>query len=683
MEVNWFFSNIKENEKNKDIIENIKQYVTNNSNTQIYLITSPLWENKYKYSYEENVIVILSPKYKIIFLDLNDGNEDFNDYYDEFIEDLWSISDKFNYKEYIGRPKDWKKEITTKFSIKDNTPKFSLNPFNKTPKNNNFSISDILEKNRLEPLLQRKSELLISLLVWSVNDLWKIWAEEPETLLEKIKNKIVLFDWDQTRFIYEEKRKKDIYIQWLAWTGKTELLLHKLKEIYLSSDTSKIFFTCKNIALSRELNKRIPEFFNFMKVEKQIEKNKRLWVTNAWWSLSDINSGLYRYICNFYDLQFFTFWQVSSFEKVINYTLEEIKKIDKDSFKFAFDYILIDESQDFPDNFFELCKIITKEQVYIAWDLFQDIFNNHIDNREIKPDYILNKCYRTDPKTLMFAQSIWMGLFETPHLNWLNDTSWKDIWYKIKKEWKNVYLSREPIRRFDDLDVWEYSSMNIIEVKDNYTSDIIKIINQLIETNPTITANDIWIIYLDDDYKFLCSFANNLEFELASNLKWWLNKAYETKEKINNEIFISNKNHVKGLEFPFVICFTNKILDNYSYRNTLYTMLTRSFLQSYLLVKNNSNLEVLKEWLKIINDEKCIKTIEPTPEELEKIKETIISYKKTEKLSYRDFIANLISELKIEEEIDVVIKFLSGTKYNNSFDEEWIKDFLNNNKTYL
>ncbi|MCV5334531.1 ATP-binding domain-containing protein, partial [Escherichia coli] len=56
---------------------------------------------------------------------------------------------------------------------------------------------------------------------------------------------------------------------------------------------------------------------------------------------------------------------------------------------------------------------------------------------------------------------------------------------------------------------------------------------------------------------------------------------------------VSNKNHVKGLEFPFVICVTKKITRSLSYRNALYMMLTRSFLNSYLLITEGSNSDLL------------------------------------------------------------------------------------------
>ena len=76
MDESLFYNNVIENEKNKTIVDEIKSYVAENG-IQVYLITAPLAENKYSYPYEENAIIILSPNYKIIFIDLNSNEKDF------------------------------------------------------------------------------------------------------------------------------------------------------------------------------------------------------------------------------------------------------------------------------------------------------------------------------------------------------------------------------------------------------------------------------------------------------------------------------------------------------------------------------------------------------------------------------------------------------------------------------
>lgn len=438
-----FYNHVKENDLNKEIISRFETFAKENPNQQLYLITSPLGE-KYDYDYAKNSIVILSPKHKIIFLNLGgeELQEDFNEYYNDFIEDLNSISDKFEYKDHIGRPREWKKNLTARENFIST-----------------MSIQELLEKHKLDEHYQRLGELLISLLIGSINDIEKIGIESPDTLLDKVKKNIILFDGDQTRFIYKEFPNKTVSIQGLSGTGKTELLLHKLKELYLSDNNSKIFFTCHNIALSNSLQERIPHFFNFMKVEKQIEWDSRLWVNRAWGSARDKNSGIYSYLCHFYNIPFLRWSAFTSYSTIFTQALEHINKIPEDEFEYAFDYILIDERQDFPDVFFALCEKVAKRKVYIAGDIFQDIFET-AEKSELNVDIILNRCYRTDPRTLMFAHAIGMGLFEKKKLNWFEDSYWETIGYKMERfEKREVHLSREPIRRFEDLDVDDFLIM--------------------------------------------------------------------------------------------------------------------------------------------------------------------------------------------------------------------------------
>lgn len=76
----------------------------------------------------------------------------------------------------------------------------------------------------------------------------------------------------------------------------------------------------------------------------------------------------------------------------------------------------------------------------------------------------------------MFAHAIGMGLFEKKKLNWFEDSYWETIGYKMERfEKREVHLSREPIRRFEDLDVDDFPSMIIQKTtKVNSVIEIIK-----------------------------------------------------------------------------------------------------------------------------------------------------------------------------------------------------------------
>lgn len=656
-----FYCHVKANGLNEEIVSKIEEYSGLYKNSQIYIINSPLGE-KYKYKYEDSVLIILSPNHKIIILNLTDNKEDFEEYCEDLLEDLGSISDKFNYKEYIGRPRKWRDEFfATEQAIQD------------------MDIGALFEKNLIDNNAKRKCELLISLLIGSINDIGKIGADVPETLLEKVKKNIILFDGDQTRFIYKNFNKKTISIQGLSGTGKTELLLHKLKEIYISSDDSKIFFTCHNIALANNLKKRIPSFFNFMKVEKQIEWYERLIVDRAWGSESDKYSGLYSYICDFYNIPFLRYSYINDYKKIFKDAFDHISKIPVDRFKFAFDYILIDERQDFPEIFFDLCEKIARNKVYIAGDIFQNIFENaKVDELEV--DVILNRCYRTDPRTLMFSHAIGMGLFEIQKYNWLTDEEWKAIGYSISRNAGEISFSREPIRRFEELETDNFQSM-IIEKYVN-KEQVTAIIKKIIIENPSVAPNDIAIIFLDNG-KYVYDLIDEISFEIIDTIGWEINRAFSTKTQIDNAIFITNKNNVKGLEFPFVICVTSKIQNDPGYRNTLYTMLTRSFIQSYLLVKDDTNIEVQANGLEIINKEKCIKIFEPSDKEKEEIIKTAVKLRTEQPISYKEFLKRIFVELKIDPKFRHNLEMALENSEIEKFDKESIVEFININRKFF
>jgi superfamily I DNA and RNA helicase len=662
MDNSIYFRNLEENETNKYILNLLDNYVKENVKEQIYVINSPLGE-KYTYEYQNNIIVVLSPKHKLIFLDIVGNREAFDEFYEDFIEDLNSISDKFKYKEYIGRPREWKKNNTIKI-YKD---EFS-------------SFENLFKENILNIDLQRISELLISLLIGSINDIQKIGADVPQTLLEKVKKNIILFDGEQTRFIYKDFENKTVTIQGLSGTGKTELLLHKLKEIYLVEDNAKIYFTCHSIALSNILKERVPSFFNFMKVEKQIEWNSKLWVSHAWGSKNYPNSGFYSYLCNFYKIPFLKWSVVNTYEKIFDLILKHVNSLEEEDFEFALDYILIDERQDFPDVFFKLCEKIARKKVYIAGDIFQDIFEN-TEKTELEVDIVLNRCYRTDPRTLMFAHAIGLGLFDKKKFNWFSDTYWSSIGYEIERfQDREIHFTREPIRRFENFNTDDYDS--VVFKNSTNPSEVVNIIKNLQKEHKNLVPDDIAIILMEENRQSIYNYIDNLAIHIGNEFGWISNRAYENKRKIENTIYISNTNNVKGLEFPFVICLTAGIQNTYKYRNILYTMLTRSFIQSYLLVTNDKNLESNLEGLKIINQNRYIKTIEPTDREKSEIKSKVLKINKNKNVSYEDFINDIFNELSIDTSIRLKLSNALLETDIERFDKSKTVRFIQANKEF-
>lgn len=630
MDNSLFYINFEPSEEKQDIIQEIKRYSSENLNP-VYVINKPLGEKKYKYNYEK-AMVILTPKHKLMFVNFGNSCDDFDNYMEDFIEDMGYISNKYDYVKVVGRPRNWREEFIVSI---DNT---SISE---------KSFIELLNENELHGRENiRKGEVLISLLTGSINEVDRIGGDVPENVLDQIKRKIILFDGEQTRFIFDEPKKKRITIQGLAGTGKTELLLHKIKELYTIPEDLRIVFTCHNKILADNLSNRVPTFFNFMKVEEQIRWNERLWVMSSWGSQSDKNSGVYSYICNYYNIPFQRFSYSSTFDNVCRKALEDINRLE--NFSYCFDYILIDESQDFSEGFFALCEKVAKSCVYVAGDIFQNIFENEAISI-VNPDFLLNKCYRTDPRTLMGAHAIGMGLFEKK-LRWLKDDEWEACGYDIEKKDGFYNLSRKPLRRFEDVDSNTSNGIEIIQMADlDYAETIIGIINKIVEENPTVEPDDIGIMFLEnmnDNYKL----ATKLQVLIKDKFDWDANIGYETKVKRKGTLFISNRNNVKGLEFPFVISIMqNPLISDFQIRNSVYMMLTRSFLTSYFVIPQITQFEKeIIEGISFVNRHEYLHVLEPSTQEKTLLYNAIINRKNIHKSQY-DIVEEIMDGLKIKK----------------------------------
>lgn len=593
---NYFYLQLQLDVNKPEFVAQVEEYATTNK-ALIYVLDRPLAEQKKYDNYPKGMaLIVLRPKHRIAILKIPEAeSEQFNEHVEDIIEDIGYISDRYDYKEALGRPRVWKDRLIS---------------VHEAPITDVIQFWDDLSLN--DPSDIKDVDLLISLLIGSINDIERVKSNVPETTLDKVKQKIQLFDADQTRFIYETPKKKTIRIQGLSGTGKTELLLHKLKELYTEDENAKICFTCHNKILATEISTRIPQFFNFMKVEQQIEWRKRLWCVNAWGSARDENSGAYRYICEFYGLPFYSLRSMS-FESACKLAKEQITQ--KEEQLYAFTYMFVDESQDFPSQFIELCETVTEKTVYVAGDIFQSIFDENI-SRDITPDFLLGKCYRTDPKTLMFAHALGMGLFEQHKLRWLEMKEWEDCGYEVSVVNGEYRLTREPIRRFEDLDN-SFESVRMKQVDTAPSLAIVDIIKEIKEEHPTVLPEDIGIIFLDTE-QYIYELASSIEAEVYESFQWEVNKAYESKQREPHKLLISNRNNVKGLEFPFVICVTREIRNSIIYRNALYTMLTRSFIQSYLITQTALCSEMKEGWDQIHLHKKMV-IKEPSSAEKEQI----------------------------------------------------------------
>jgi len=617
---------------------------------QTYVLRRPLSKNDTNYDYDEALAIFISGM-RPCFVNVGDDEALFEEYRDDFIEDISFLSEKYKYREKIGRRKHWG-------SLFDNCD----------PGNLDF------EKLTLEKASDgRLIDLIISLVVGSINDTSKINLE-PKDLLDTIKSKIILFDTDQTSFVFRSGPTKKFTIQGLAGSGKTELLLHKMKEIYSSDAEARIVFTCFNKILASTMRTRIPDFFDFMRVERQIDWGKKLFCFHSWGSGREPLSGMYRYICHSYGIAFGSL-AAGSFDELCKRAIKEIKSITGGE-KFIFDYVFIDESQDFASSFLELCELVTAKKVFVAGDVFQNIFRP-IDGSVNRSDMVLKKCYRTDPKNLMFSHALGMGLFEQPVLRWLRPAEWDACGYTYTELNGRAKLSRDSLRRFEDIpENFKSTMVHTLTAGISIAEYIISVIKDLTIRYPSLQQGDIAVIFLDK-HSYIYDCITELKIKINEKFGWVANVSFETKRREPDSFFISNINNAKGLEFPFVICFCNDINRQPSFRNGLYTMMARSFLESHLILSAKADRNIIKnigDGLELLTKNNYLDVRVPSEDEIENQKDFIVI---DEQVSTEEYVRQYCSGRGATPRLVAkLISRINSMVKDSDYDEEYLDRLL-------
>jgi hypothetical protein len=111
-------------------------------------------------------------------------------------------------------------------------------------------------------------------------------------------------------------------------------------------------------------------------------------------------------------------------------------------------------------------------------------------------------------------------------------------------------------------------------------------------------------------------------------------------------------------------------------------MLTRSFIQSYLLVQQEDGLKILKNGLKTINKQRKIITQEPTETEKEEINNTLVRLQNKRNISYKEFLTELFDELKIGYEFRKKLEKAITQTDIEQFDKDQTIRFINANKEF-
>ena len=249
-------------------------------------------------------------------------------------------------------------------------------------------------------------------------------------------------------------------IRGLAGSGKTIILAMKVAHLHLNDPSKMILITFLTKSLRATIKSLITKFF------RHYSENDPNWAKihiRHGWGGSTI-PGVYSDAASRANKRPITYSQARSlpggrrnpFSAVCGELLSAVGSIEP-----YYDHVLIDEGQDFPASFYELCFHLTKgdrdrKSIIWAYDELQDIMNVKIRQPEelfgidedgqprisldrsasrVPPgatnDAILEKCYRNQRDVLVSAHALGFGIYGEIVQLLESADHWKDVGYEV------------------------------------------------------------------------------------------------------------------------------------------------------------------------------------------------------------------------------------------------------------
>ena len=253
--------------------------------------------------------------------------------------------------------------------------------------------------------------------------------------LKKLEASIATLDTMQSKAVIETVEGVQ-RIRGLAGSGKTIVLALKAAYLHAQHPEWRIAVTFN----TRSLKGYFRRLINNFALEQTSEEPdwKQLRIMNAWGAPGgNERDGIYYEFCRTHDVEYLdfqsarkTFFNGNEFKGVCQRAVEQVTES-----KEIYDVILVDEAQDFPPTFLQLCydMLSSPKRLVYAYDELQNlkgeslpapekifgrnadgspkVWFDETDNKMPKRDIILDKCYRNSRPVLVTAHSLGFGVY--------------------------------------------------------------------------------------------------------------------------------------------------------------------------------------------------------------------------------------------------------------------------------
>lgn len=530
------------------------------------------------------------------------------------------------------------------------------------------SIIDYIE-NKEDIMAEKDVDLLVAVIqkAYNLSKFDNRPINKPESIGSVIKernNKVNVLDEEQFETIYKSQIGH-ARIRGLAGSGKTILLVKKMAYLHYRNPDLNIVYVFYTVSLKQFIEKLFRLYYKEFDAYKEPDMSK-VSILHSWGSRN--TDGFYSTICKNFNIERKTFRDVygeaDKLGAVCNNLLEQLNNQDVG----LYDYVFIDEAQDFTLPFYKLALKSLKPtgKLVYAYDELQSLNTDNkmpskysIFGRKKCEDINLSVCYRTPKEILVTAHALGLGVYKknddgTPNIvNMIQDLdTWAAIGYEVEDGklalGQDVVLSRKDVISDKCQDSVVILDSNSVEEQYTYVSN--EILNLI--QNEDVSPDDIMIIDLDsinlnDNFTLFKKVLMSKAWD-ESNSKWicsvnLVNKDNAIKFRIKDSIPYTTIFRAKGNEANIVFVINaHKLQSISSYsRNRIFTAMTRARFKVYLLGVGNMQSFVQEAQTVKENDYK-LKFKYPTKNELQKMS----TIAKTEIKSAKDY-ESLIDYIKL------------------------------------
>ncbi|MBC1919137.1 ATP-binding domain-containing protein [Listeria booriae] len=467
--------------------------------------------------------------------------------------------------------------------------------------------------------------------------------EQSETntkggILEKLEKNIAVYDTKQKIAVFSQIEGPQ-RIRGMAGSGKTIILAMKAAILHLRNPDFNILYTFYTKSLYDQVKQLITRFYRMY--EDSDPNWEKIHIRHAWGGAN--LPGVYYEACVDNGVSTVQFKEAQKNAKnsndVFNYVCKDLLDKVQGNIDRKYDFVLMDEGQDFPASFYWLCRKLTRDDCLVwAYDELQNIldielqetktlFENKygdqgIDLEELQNKYhekhndvVLYKSYRTPKEILLLATAIGFGLYNKNILQILeNKEHWMDLGYTIESgncQMGEQTIITRPNEHSPSIISKTQDISEIIKIfsADSMSEEISKLCTWIYEDifEQKLLPEDIMIISLDDRYAR--RYFEELEPLLANKnifsqnvLNSYKGDTFVLKDRVTMTTVYRAKGNEAAMVYVIGADSVGRQEDDILTRNKLFTSFTRS--KGWLRITGIGIKEefVYREYDRIIQD---------------------------------------------------------------------------------